>query len=40
MESDAVDQLMRRLAVLHTLKPAPGEIPAVHLRAPLPTPPL
>jgi len=40
MESDAVDQLIRRLAVVHTLTPKPGEIPAVRQRAPLPTPPL
>lgn len=41
MEQDAVDQLLRRLAVVHTLEP--GEIPAapaVNRRAPLPTPPL
>jgi LPS-assembly lipoprotein len=41
MEHDAVDQLMRRLAVVHTLEP--GEepaVPAVNRRAPLPTPPL
>ncbi|CAB3777270.1 LPS assembly lipoprotein LptE [Pararobbsia alpina] len=41
MEHDAVDQLMRRLAVVHTLEP--GEepaVPAINRRAPLPTPPL
>ncbi|RKP48579.1 lipopolysaccharide-assembly family protein [Pararobbsia silviterrae] len=41
MEHDAVDQLLRRLAVVHTLEP--GEepaAPAVNRRAPLPTPPL
>jgi LPS-assembly lipoprotein len=41
MEHDAVDQLMRRLAVVHTLQP--GEepaVPAVNRQAPLPTPPL
>jgi LPS-assembly lipoprotein len=41
MEHDAVDQLLRRLAVVHTLEPgeAPAA-PAVNRRAPLPTPPL
>jgi LPS-assembly lipoprotein len=41
MEHDAVDQLMRRLGVVHTLEP--GEqpaAPAVSRSAPLPTPPL
>jgi LPS-assembly lipoprotein len=40
MENDTVDQLIRRLAVVHTLTPKPGEIPSVQQRAPLPTPPL
>jgi LPS-assembly lipoprotein len=41
MQNDAVDQLTRRLAVVHSLHPAPGEqIPAVAPRAPLPPPPL
>jgi LPS-assembly lipoprotein len=41
MRSDAVDQLTRRLGVVHTLHPGPGqEAPAVSPRAPLPPPPL
>jgi LPS-assembly lipoprotein len=41
MQNDAVDQLMRRLAVVRTLHPAPGqEVPGVAPRAPLPPPPL
>jgi LPS-assembly lipoprotein len=41
MQSDAVDQLTRRLGVVHSLHPAPGqEVPAVAPRAPLPPPPL
>jgi LPS-assembly lipoprotein len=41
MRSDAVDQLTRRLGVVHSLHPAPGqEVPAVSPRAPLPPPPL
>ncbi|MFX1734924.1 LPS assembly lipoprotein LptE [Paraburkholderia sp. A1RI_3L] len=41
MQNDAVDQLTRRLGVVHTLHPAPGqEVPSVAPRAPLPPPPL
>jgi LPS-assembly lipoprotein len=41
MQNDAVDQLMRRLAVVRNLHPAPGqEVPGVAPRAPLPPPPL
>ena len=41
MQNDAVDQLLRRLAVVRTLTPAPGEeAPGVAPRAPLPPPPL
>lgn len=41
MRSDAVDQLTRRLGVVHSLHPGPGqEVPAVAPRAPLPPPPL
>jgi LPS-assembly lipoprotein len=41
MENDAVDQLTRRLAIVRTLHPAPGQqAPAVAPRAPLPPPPL
>jgi LPS-assembly lipoprotein len=39
MQNDAVDQLTRRLGVVHTLHPAPGqEVPSVAPRAPLPPP--
>ena len=41
MQFDAVDQLTRRLAVVRSLHPAPGEqTPGISPRAPLPTPPL
>jgi LPS-assembly lipoprotein len=41
MQYDAVDQLTRRLAVVRSLHPAPGEqTPGIAPRAPLPTPPL
>ncbi|HTJ94644.1 MAG TPA: LPS assembly lipoprotein LptE [Pararobbsia sp.] len=41
MELDAVDQLMRRLALVRTLEPGEQPVaPAVNRRAPLPTPPL
>ncbi|HEY3597470.1 MAG TPA: LPS assembly lipoprotein LptE, partial [Paraburkholderia sp.] len=41
MRSDAVDQIWRRLAIVRSLHPAPGEgVPAVSPRAPLPPPPL
>jgi LPS-assembly lipoprotein len=41
MQNDAVDQLMRRLAVLRTLHPTPDQVvPGVAPRAPLPPPPL
>jgi LPS-assembly lipoprotein len=41
MRSDAVDQLTRRLSVVHSLHPGPGQqVPAVSPRAPLPPPPL
>ncbi|WJF89864.1 LPS assembly lipoprotein LptE [Paraburkholderia bonniea] len=41
MQRDAVDQLVRRLAVVRSLHPAPGEeVPPVAPRAPLPPPPL
>ncbi|WP_144112111.1 LPS assembly lipoprotein LptE [Paraburkholderia sp. BCC1886] len=41
MESDAIDQLTRRLSVVKSLHPAPGqEVPALAPRAPLPPPPL
>jgi LPS-assembly lipoprotein len=41
MRNDAVDQLTRRLAVVRSLHPGPGEqTPGVAPRAPLPTPPL
>lgn len=40
MDNDIVDQLLRRLAVVRTLHPEETEVPAVNLRAPLPTPPL
>ncbi|WP_167550971.1 LPS-assembly lipoprotein LptE [Caballeronia concitans] len=41
MRLDAVDQLTRRLAVVRSLHPSPGEqAPGIAPRAPLPTPPL
>ncbi|CAH2791852.1 MAG: LPS-assembly lipoprotein LptE [uncultured Caballeronia sp.] len=41
MQFDAVDQLMRRLAVVRSLHPAPSEaLPGISPRAPLPVPPL
>ncbi|CAH2777120.1 MAG: LPS-assembly lipoprotein LptE [uncultured Caballeronia sp.] len=41
MQFDAVDQLMRRLAVVRSLHPAPSEaLPGILPRAPLPVPPL
>ncbi|KND57767.1 LPS-assembly lipoprotein RlpB precursor (Rare lipoprotein B) [Candidatus Paraburkholderia schumanniana] len=41
MRNDAVGQLMRRLATVRSLHPAPGEqTPGVAPRAPLPVPPL
>ena len=41
MQSDAVDQLLRRLGAVHTLTPAPGQqVPGVAPGAPLPPPPL
>lgn len=41
MESDAIDQLIRRLGVVRSLNPGPGEgVPAIAPRAPLPPPPL
>jgi len=41
MQRDAVDQLMRRLAVVKTLTPTPAQVvPGVAPRAPLPPPPL
>ena len=41
MESDAVDQLTRRLAIVKSLHPGPGQqVPAVAPMAPLPPPPL
>jgi LPS-assembly lipoprotein len=41
MQSDAVDQLTRRLAIVRSLHPAPGEqAPGIAPRAPLPVPPL
>jgi LPS-assembly lipoprotein len=41
MQQDAVDQLTRRLAVVRSLHPAPGEqVPAVVPRGPLPPPPI
>jgi LPS-assembly lipoprotein len=41
MQNDAVDQLTRRLATVHSLHPAPNQqTPGVAPRAPLPPPPL
>lgn len=41
MQNDAVDQITRRLGLVHTLHPAPGQgVPAINSRAPLPPPPL
>jgi LPS-assembly lipoprotein len=41
MQRDAVDQLLRRLAAVRTLTPAPGhEVPGIAPGAPLPPPPL
>jgi LPS-assembly lipoprotein len=41
MENDAIDQLTRRLGVVRSMHPAPGEeVPSVAPRAPLPPPPL
>ncbi|WP_240655701.1 LPS assembly lipoprotein LptE [Paraburkholderia phosphatilytica] len=41
MQNDAVDQLTRRLGVVHSLHPAPGQtVPGISPRAPLPPPPL
>jgi LPS-assembly lipoprotein len=41
MENDAIDQLTRRLSVVRTMHPAPGqEVPSIAPRAPLPPPPL
>nr|WP_218884211.1 LPS assembly lipoprotein LptE [Burkholderia guangdongensis] len=41
MQNDAVDQLMRRLAIVHSLHPSPEQVvPGVSPRAPLPPPPL
>ncbi|WP_418939716.1 LPS assembly lipoprotein LptE [Paraburkholderia bryophila] len=41
MENDAIDQLTRRLSIVRSLHPAPGqEVPGVSPRAPLPPPPL
>jgi LPS-assembly lipoprotein len=41
MRNDAVDQLWRRLAIVKSLHPEPGQgVPAVVPRAPLPPPPL
>ena len=41
MENDAIDQLTRRLSLVRSLHPAPGEqVPGVAPRAPLPPPPL
>ncbi|KAF1030136.1 MAG: LPS-assembly lipoprotein LptE [Burkholderia plantarii] len=40
MQNDAVDQLMRRLSIVHSLHPAPGQaVPGLAPRAPLPLPP-
>ncbi|MGF6241331.1 MULTISPECIES: LPS assembly lipoprotein LptE [Paraburkholderia] len=41
MQNDAVDQLVRRLGVVHSLHPEPGQgVPPISPRAPLPPPPL
>ena len=41
MENDAIDQLSRRLSMVRSLHPAPGEqVPGIAPRAPLPPPPL
>ncbi len=41
MQNDAVDQLTRRLSLVHSLTPQPGQVvPGVAPRAPLPPPPL
>jgi LPS-assembly lipoprotein len=41
MQNDAVDQLTRRLSLVRSLHPAPGQqVPAVAPRIPLPSPPL
>jgi len=41
MENDAIDQLTRRLSLVRSLHPEPGQqVPAVAPRAPLPPPPL
>jgi LPS-assembly lipoprotein len=41
MQNDAVDQLTRRLSIVHTLTPGPNDVaPGVAPRAPLPPPPL
>ncbi|WP_206999250.1 LPS-assembly lipoprotein LptE [Trinickia mobilis] len=41
MQNDAVDQLTRRLSLVRSLHPAPGQqVPGVAPRIPLPSPPL
>ncbi|WP_144147746.1 LPS assembly lipoprotein LptE [Paraburkholderia sp. BCC1884] len=41
MENDAIDQLTRRLSIVRSMHPAPGQgAPAIWPRAPLPPPPL
>ncbi len=41
MQNDAVDQLTRRLALVRSLHPVPGQqVPGVSPRVPLPSPPL
>ncbi|MFL9862647.1 LPS assembly lipoprotein LptE [Paraburkholderia fungorum] len=41
MENDAIDQLTRRLSMVRSMHPEPGQqVPAVAPRAPLPPPPL
>ena len=41
MENDAIDQLIRRLSVVRSMHPAPGQgVPGVAPQAPLPPPPL